>query len=206
MNKNVVMLIFCSLLSSAAFAQQMYKVVGADGKVTYSDRPQYEKANKLSVMKSYTLRPVEQETPATPKSATPAVPVDPNATITPEVEEIMVNIMNMNQIAVQNLQMCSPNAAQGKAYAGATEGWRKRNAPYIEQQKRLLMEVMSPNKRAELQDRSQAALNDMTRSMAATAQGRKEWCEGTIAELDSKRADINKPMMLSIPITRYKAK
>ena len=46
----------------------------------------------------------------------------------------------------------------------------------------------------------------MTRSMAATAQGRKEWCEGTIAELDSKRADINKPMMLSIPITRYKAK
>ncbi|UUZ46702.1 DUF4124 domain-containing protein [Massilia sp. B-10] len=47
------------MLASGVLAQQMYKVVGADGKITYSDRPAYEKANKLSVMKSYTLRPVE---------------------------------------------------------------------------------------------------------------------------------------------------
>lgn len=206
MNKNGVVLIISCLLASGAFAQQLYKVVGADGKVTYSDRPQYEKANKLSVMKSYTLRPVEQPAPATPKSALPAVPIDPNATITPDVEETMVNIMNMNQIAVQHLQMCSATVAGGRAYAAATSNWRKRNALYIEQQKRLLMEVMSPVKRAELQDRSQAAVTEMTRAVPATAQGRKAWCDGAIAELDSKRADINKPVMLSIPITTYKAK
>ncbi|HEU4777526.1 MAG TPA: DUF4124 domain-containing protein [Telluria sp.] len=200
------MLIVSWLLASGALAQQMYKVVGADGKVTYSDRPQYEKANKLSVMKSYTLRPVEQAAPATPKPAAPAVPVDPNATITADVEEAMVNIMNMNQIAAQHLQMCSASDVQGRAYVAATSNWRKRNAPYIEQQKRLLMEVMSPVKRAELQDRSQAAVTDMTRAVPPTAQGRKEWCDGTIVELDSKRADINKPVMLSIPITKYKAK
>ncbi|UUZ52301.1 hypothetical protein LP419_22215 [Massilia sp. H-1] len=66
--------------------------------------------------------------------------------------------------------------------------------------------MMSPIKRAELQDKSQAAVTDMTRSIPNTVQGRKEWCDGTIAELDSKRADINKPSMLSIPITKYKAR
>lgn len=206
MNKNAVVLIISCLLASGAMAQQMYKVVGADGKVTYSDRPQYEKANKLSVMKAYTLRPVEQAAPGAAKVASPAVPVDPNATITADVEESMVNIMTMTHIAVQNLQMCSPTDAQGKAFAAATGSWRKRNAPYIEQQKRLLMEVMSPVKRAELQDRSQASVAEMTRSISPTVQGRKEWCDGTIAELDSKRADINKPVMLSIPITAYKPK
>jgi hypothetical protein len=206
MNKNCFLLIVGCIAASGALAQQMYKVVGADGKVTYSDRPAYEKANKLSVMKAYTLRPVEHAKPAESRPAGPAVPVDPTATITPEVEETMVSIMNLKHVAVQYMQMCSATEAQSRAYTAATTNWRKRNAPYIEQQKRLLMEVMSPNKRADMQDRSQAAVADMTRSMPPTPQGRKEWCDGTIAELESRRADINKPVMLSIPITPYKAK
>ncbi len=206
MNKNGVVLIIGCLLASGALAQQMYKVVGPDGKVTYSDRPQYEKANKLSVMRSYTLRPVEQPAPAAPKTGATGVAIDPNATITADVEEAMVNIMNMNQIAVQHLHMCSGPGGQGGNYAAATSNWRKRNAPYIEQQKRLLMEVMSPVKRAEMNDRSQAAVTEMSRAIPPTPQGRKAWCDGAVAELDSKRADINKPAMLSIPITTYKAK
>lgn len=206
MNKNWVVMVAGCMLASGVLAQQMYKVVGADGKITYSDRPAYEKANKLSVMKSYTLRPVESAKPADAKPAAAAVPVDPNATITPDVEEVMVNIMNMNHVAVQYLQMCSATDVQARAYTTATGNWRKRNAVYVEQQKRLLMEVMSPIKRAELQDKSQAAVTDMTRSVPNTVQGRKEWCDGTIAELDSKRADISKPSMLSIPITKYKAR
>jgi hypothetical protein len=206
MNKNCFVMIFSCVLASTAVGQQMYKVVGADGKITYSDRPAYEKANKLSVMKSYTLRPVEHAKPAETKPAGPAIPVDPNATITPDVEETMISIMNMTQVAVQYLQMCSATPVQARGYTAATTNWRKRNAVYVEQQKRLLQEVMSPNKRAEMQDKSQAAVADMVRSVPNTVQGRKEWCDGTIAELDSKRADINKPSMLSIPITKYKAK
>jgi len=190
-----------------AFAQQLYKVVGPDGKVTFSDRPALEKANKLSVMKSYMLRPVESPKHGEAKQeGVPAVAVDPNATITPEVEEAMLSVMNMTQLGRQYAYVCSTSDAGTRAFTAAMSNWRKRNAPYVEQQKRLLMEVMSPTKRAALQDKSTAAVNDMGNAIPPTPDGRKEWCSGTIAELDSGRSDLNKPAMLSIPITRYKAK
>ncbi|UUZ52300.1 hypothetical protein LP419_22210 [Massilia sp. H-1] len=40
----------------------------------------------------------------------------------------MVNIMNMNHVAVQYMQMCSATDVQARAYTAATGNWRKRNA------------------------------------------------------------------------------
>ncbi|SHH68399.1 DUF4124 domain-containing protein [Massilia sp. CF038] len=207
MMKTSVALIVGCFLASGAMAQQMYKVIGADGKITYSDRPALEKANKMSVMKAYTLRPVEEEKKkeaAKPEVAMPAP--DPNASITPEVEDAMVSILTMNELSIKSLPICSATDASARAFSASTTAWKKRNAPYIEQQKRLLMEVMSPHKRAELLEKSSAAAADTGRSIPPTAQGRRDWCAGTIAELDSGRSDINKPFMLTIPITKYRAK
>ncbi|HEY0063534.1 MAG TPA: DUF4124 domain-containing protein [Telluria sp.] len=197
-------LLFGCALASGALAQQMYKVIGADGKVTYSDRPALEKANKMSVMKSYTLRPVEEVKKKDPGPPPPVV--DPNATITPEVEEAMISIMTTTQLTIQTLPICSPTQEAGHAFAGATANWKKRNAAYIEQSKRLLMEVMSPHKRADMLEKAAGGVGDVAKAIPVTAQGRRDWCAGAVAELDSGRIDINKPVMLSIPITKYRAK
>jgi hypothetical protein len=209
MTKKFFLLMLGCVAASGALAQQMYKSVGPDGKVTFSDRPAYEKAKKLSVMRSYILRPVEEFKPMPDPSATPAKTgpvINPNATVTPEVEDVMVNVMGLTEFGRKYLPLCSFTPAGAKAFSNATSQWRKRNVDYIEHQKRLLMEVVSPNKRAELQERAAVYVEDLGKSVPQTVAERKEWCAGTIAEFESGHSDLNKPVMLAVPITKYKAK
>lgn len=210
MIKIFLFVVLGSVTLSSAFGQQMYKVVGPDGKITFSDRPALEKSKKTSVMRSFVLRPVE-ETQAAAAAAEAAkkkdaVPVDPNATVTPEVEETMVTVMGLVQFGPRFDPMCSKTVEGAKAFSKATSLWKRRNAVYVEQQKRLLMEVMSPKKRADLQDRATVFLEqELGKGAPKVPAGRQEWCDHAIAELDSGRSDINHPAMLAIPITKYRA-
>jgi hypothetical protein len=202
------------MAASGALAQQMYKTVGRDGKITFSDRPAFESTEKMSVMRSYTLRPVElAKPPAGPprkKTEPGAGPPDsgaPLATVTPEVEEAMVTVMGLVEFDRKFRPFCKGSEAGAKAFSAATAGWRKRNAQYVEHQKRLLMEVVSPNKRAELQDRAAALLTEEAGKIAArTPASRQEWCDSVIDEIASGRSDMAKPAMLAVPITTYRAK
>jgi len=208
MTKKFLLLILGCAAASGAVAQQMYKSVGPDGKVTFSDRPAVEKAKKLDVMRSYVLRPAEDfkpmpDGPLTPKQG----PVtNPNATVTPAVEDAMVNVMSLTEFARRFQMMCGATHGGAKAFTDATTQWKKRNAQYIEHQKRLLMEVVSPNKRAELQERTDAYVLEINKTIPHSTGGRKDWCAGMVTQMNSGNADINKPEMLEVPITRYKAK
>jgi len=207
MTKKFILLMLGWAVASGALAQQMYKSVGPDGKVTFSDRPAVEKAKKLDVMRSYILRPAEDFKPADETVAPKQGPaVNPNATVTPAVEDAMVNVMSLIEFARRFQLMCGATHDGAKAFTDATTQWKKRNAHYIEHQKRLLMEVVSPNKRAELQDRTDAYVLEINKTIPATGAARKEWCTGMVAQMNSGNADINKPEMLEVPIRRYKAK
>jgi hypothetical protein len=210
----LILLVACCTAASGAMAQQMYKTVGRDGKVTFSDRPAFESSEKLSVMNSYTLGPVELAKPAaeaTRKKAEPSAARPdtraPGPTVTPEVEGAMVTIMGLVEFDRKFHHFCKSSEAGAKAFSAATAGWSKRNAQYIEHQKRLLMEVVSPNKRAELLDRAAVLLSQEAGKIAArTPASRQQWCVGVIDELASGRSDIAKPAMLAVPITTYRAK
>lgn len=210
----LILLVTCCMVASGAMAQQMYKSVGRDGKITFSDRPAFEASEKLSVMRSYTLRPVELAKPpaapprkkAEPRAGSPDSRA-PVATVTPEVEEAMVTVMGLVDFDRKFRHFCKGNPARAKAFSAAAAGWKKRNAQYVEHQKRLLMEVVSPNKRAELQNRAAALLTEEAGKVAArTPSARQEWCDGAIDEIASGRSDMAKPAMLAVPITIYRAK
>lgn len=208
MTKKFLLLMFGWVVASSALAQQMYKSVGPDGKVTFSDRPAVEKAKKLDVMRSYVLRPAEDFKPM-PEGGLPQKqgPVtNPNATVTPAVEDAMVNVMSLTEFARRFQLMCGTTPGGAKAFTDATNQWKKRNAQYIEHQKRLLMETVSPHKRAELLERMDAYVLEINKTIPQTAAGRKDWCAGMVTQMNSGNADINKPEMLEVPITRYKAK
>jgi hypothetical protein len=208
------LLIICCLAANAAWAQQMYKIVGPDGKITFSDRPQIEEKSKLSVMQSYTLRPVVpppsrvdpgQALKASARSK--AAQAGPAAVITPEVEEAMVTIMGLNEFGRRFEGFCNSTAVEARDFAGAVNGWKQRNAAPIDHQKRLLATVVSPAKRAELVDREQQLLGDeIGKAAARSPEARKEWCAGVIAELNSGRSDVDKPAMMAVPLTPYRAK
>lgn len=206
--KILFFLVACGVTVSAAMAQQMYKTIGKDGKITFSDRPAYESTKKLSVMHAYTLRQVElDKAPAEgPTKKADAATATPSATVTPEVEEAMVTVMGLVEFERVFQSFCNASLAGAKAFRTETGEWRRRNAQYVEQQKRLLMEVVSPNKRAELQSRTEKLMAaEVAKIAARPPASRQEWCEGVIAELASGRSDMAKPAMLAVPITRYRA-
>lgn len=198
------------LIASAdgALAQQMYKVVGPDGKITFSDRPQADDKSKLSVMHSYTLREVKPK-PSLEKAvvAKPKAPEQPVPVIPPEVEELMVTIMGLSAFGGRFEIFCSDTETDGRAFSAATLAWKQRNLAAMDQQRRLLMLVVSPVKRAELIAREEKLLGEeIARISGRTSAQRKEWCDGVVAELNSGRSDINHPVMMAIPIVPFKAK
>lgn len=187
----------------------MYKTVGPDGKITFTDRPDVQASAKLSVMKSYTLHAVPPPVRQTEAPAKPA-PVDPVAAepvpVSPEVEDAMLMVMGMAEFGGRFERFCDATPADVKAFSGANYEWKKRNAQAIEQQKRLLTEVVSPFKRAQLLDKHQALVSgEVGKAAARTPAARKEWCDGIVAELNSGRSDIDKPAMMAVPIVQYRA-
>lgn len=205
------LMLMCCLSANLALAQQMYKTVGPDGKITFSDRPQLDDKSKLSVMKSYTLRPVEQAAPrgqGTQVAPVPRrAPGEVSAPLSPEVEEAMLTVMGLSEFGLRFESFCNGSPATAKLFAAANNDWKKRNAAAIDQQRRLLTVVVSPAKRAQLMDTQKQLIADETaKVLARTSAERQEWCEGVSAELNSGRSDIDKPAMMAVPIVPYRAK
>jgi hypothetical protein len=213
-NTKLFLLIICCSTANSVLAQQMYKTVGPDGKVTFTDRPATEQQSKVSVMHSYTLRPVVPPAPKVDPALAPKPPARrrnesdaPPAVITPDVEEAMVTVMGLTEFGRRFEGFCSASSADNKAFMGASNAWKQRNAAAIEQQKRLLTTVVSPAKRAQLIDREQQLLGDeIGKASARSMEARKEWCDGVVAELNSGRSDIDKPAMMAVPLTPYRAR
>ena len=209
MLKNLILLAWACLSVQSAVAQQLYKSTGPDGKVVFTDRPPLEKTGKLSVMRSYVLRPVEEPKQAVThgpaQAVSAAVPVDPAATVTPAIEDIMVTVTGLYEFTRRFQSVCNTTPTAAKAFSTAAAKWKQRHDAYIEHQKRLLMEVVSPQKRAELQDRTNLYVEDLSKRVPKNVAGRQEWCTGAVGELESGKLDINKPAMLAVPIKPYKA-
>lgn len=224
MAKNRILVVLLSAAAAAAtpgaLAQQMYKVVGPDGKVTFSDRPVLQTPGKVSVMHSFTLRPyVTQRTPAelaaaeaAKKTAADAVVANPTAlpvapVLTPEVEDAVVTVMGQVEFARRFYNFCNSSLSGAKTFTAATRAWSQRNAVPIHHQKRLLMEVVSPAKRDELLGKVALMLKEEGAKVAArTPQERQAWCDGAVAELNSGKADIVQSAMMAVPIIAYRTK
>lgn len=205
-------LMLCCAVLPIVKAQQLYKSVGPDGKIIFSDKPSINESTKLSVMKGYTLRPIEMSREASSASAATmrvkreSRPGLAGPVIPPEIEAAMLAVMGRVALERKFEHFCANDVAAAKAFAAATSGWRRRNAAYIEQQKRLLMEVMSPHKRAELLERDAQSLRDsLAKVQARTPVARIEWCESTAAQLNGGQSDLDVPAMLAITITPYRA-
>lgn len=205
-------LLIVSLAACAgASAQQMYKTVGPDGKVTFSDRPKLESAAQLSVMKSYTLRPVKPvgEPAATAESAGSRPPAirapEGTGVMTPQIEAAMLDVMAQAEFSRRYYPFCNATQASARAFNLAGSGWKERNFLALEQQRKLLMQVVSPAKRAELQSKLTAMMSEETAKVSARSPDeRAQWCKEAIAMMNNVEADISQPEMMAVAIKPYK--
>jgi hypothetical protein len=210
--KKIVLLILCCVASHAAVGKQMYKTVGPDGKITFSAYPPGDGKSKVSELKSYGMRPVE----APPNRSGPVQAAPPRkpapvgqatAALTPEIEDAIVTVMGLAEFGRRFEAFCNTSDAAAKAFASANNGWKKRNLAAIEQQKRLLTEVVSPARRAHLLDmHQQLAADEVAKVTALAPAARKEWCAGVVDEFNSGTGDVNQPAMMAVPIVPYRAK
>ena len=202
-----------ALTCGEATAQQLYKTIGPDGKVTFSDRPQVEEKSKLSVMHAYTLRTVAPPQPVADLTGGGAKPLlkrgraEAAPALTPALEESIVTILGMSAFGGRFEIFCNGAGSDARAFSAATLGWKHRNVAAVEHQKRILTVVLSPSKRAELVAREEALLAEQLAKMSArSTAARKEWCDDVIADLNSGRNDINNPALMAIAIVPYKAR
>ena len=131
-----------------AGAQQLFKVIGPDGRVTFSDKPPLQKAGKVSVMHSYTLRPyvtaqspaelaeaaaakklAAGEQPAVVPGAPPVVPV-----LTTEVQDAIVTEMGQVEFSRHFYNFCNDSLSGAKTFSHASRAWKERNAGPIAHQ------------------------------------------------------------------------
>ena len=204
-----------ALTCGGATAQQLYKTVGPDGKVTFSDRPKVEEKSKLSVMHAYTLRAVEPPQPVADFGGQGGKPLakrerardEAAAVLTPALETSIVTILGLSAFGGRFEIFCNGADTDARAFSAATLGWKQRNADVVEHQKRILTVVLSPSKRAELVAREEALLAEQLAKMSGRSTvARKEWCDAIIADFNSGRNDINSPALMAIAIVPYKAR
>lgn len=215
-NATSILLSLCIALGcDGAMAQQMYKTIGPDGKVTFSDRPKVEEKSRLSVMHAYTLRSVEPHQPASDPAGQSGKPVpkrdgargDPASAVTPAIEDSIVKILGLSAFGGRFEIFCNGAETEARAFSAAALGWKQRNVEVVEHQKRVLTVVLSPVKRAELVAREEALLAEQFAKMSGrSTAARKEWCDGVIAELNSGRSDITHPALMAVAIVPYKAR
>ncbi|QYF95458.1 DUF4124 domain-containing protein [Massilia sp. PAMC28688] len=204
-NTRAIVLVTGILACSGVQAQQMYKTVGPDGKVTFSDRPALESAAKLSVMRSNTLRPVN--TPGAPAEAAPAplpapaVASGPAPEITPQVEAAIMAVMAQAEFPRRFYPFCNSTEASARAFNQAANGWKARNMDAVEHQRRLLMQVVTPVKRAEMQAKVAALVNgEVAKVGNLTVPERQKWCAEAIVELRGDSSTISQPDMMAVAI------
>ena len=169
----------------------------------FSDRPALESASKLAVLKSNTL--VQVTTPEGAVKAAPRPAIAAAGPVTPEVEAAMGAVMLQAESSRRLYPLCNLSQETARAFTQAASGWRERNLAPIEQQRKLLMLVISPAKRAELQEKVGLALNAELASVAArTGQERASWCAAAVAHMGNPTSDIHQPAMMAAALTPYK--
>ena len=192
----------------------MYKSVGPDGKITFSDKMSKDEKAKISVMRGNILRAREPELPALPAAVLPTPPklrapvaaagedaAKSKAPPSAELETAVLAVMMLSEVARRFEPLCSPTPAAAKQYGAAVNGWKQRNANFIERHTRVLMEVYSPHKRVEMQSKVGAKIDAAEREVKGLSQDwRNKWCKKAIQDMIGGANDIANDASLAVPL------
>lgn len=194
-----------------AMAQAIYKVVGPDGKVTFSDKPDGEGAQAVDVKVPPSSRqsaavdeapaysPAERAAEAyrakRAAAAAPArttMPAPPQkATIQSDLLKAIMNTMALEDLVSQSERLCLQTLPTSfKRYSGATEGWGKRNEPALARYRKVLQTLTydQRNKMTELVKQQTASV--LTVVEKAPTYSRIKWCDQSVDELNQGKLDI----------------
>lgn len=206
----------------AAEVAPVYKIVGPDGKITYSDRPPTDAGMRTSMVARTPASGAVVLPPAitaiTPWAAlsgdarrgiVPAVPLGETASapwaitvgLVDSISAVLARaelVQTMRQVCVRNM----PSAAT--AYDEAARRWQERNGPVVVQAERVLQSAFDGPRRNKIQVNSHTRLAPILTALAsATAEAKLQWCDQSAEAVAHGALDLRGPGGAGGPVLGY---
>jgi hypothetical protein len=219
-----LVLIFAAV---SAQAKSIYKTVGPDGKITYSDHPPDDSSSKSDVVHSTpnpapatdskppvdVARPlgakkaiaVKRETHAPAAAQTPA----PN-TIDPALEVAVTGVLGVEDIVKHTEELCIKTLPTSfRKYSDASTDWQRRNAAIVTRAHQLVSKNFDATYGVGTEQRLKDAIRIRTAAMfepiaSAPMASRIKWCDRSADEMASGVMDVYDKPKLSEPLLAYR--
>lgn len=191
MTGRIVLALVCALTQGPASAE-IYKSLGPDGKVMYSNLPPASKHTPVAVLKSVDGAPA----PAIVRTAGSAPQSGPRNTgaeiLAPDVVGAVANVMGMSHLISSARDFCvATMPASLKRYSNAALAWQLRNADVVAKKNRILS-MSDRNLIAVALSGDMARMTeDMMRPIRQSGTAEKiKWCDTTIEAVDHGVLDL----------------
>lgn len=198
------LLTLSGLLLLAPASAEIYKSVGTDGKVSYSNVAPSGKNAPVSVVQAPAVRG------AVPSSALAAAQVaqprqlaarpaqrgaDPDAggrILTPDVISAVSNVMGVAQLVSSSREFCvSTLPTSYRKYSTAADGWGHRNSAVVAQKDRILshpvQQLVAEALSADMVRKTASLMQPVRQSSTAE---RIQWCDKAFADVDRGVLDL----------------
>lgn len=216
----VGLLIACT--AALAPAQTIYRVVGPDGKVTFTDRPpgNAEAAQQQQTAKpapASETRPMPQPAasatePATAKkaNAAKATPADRPAAAPAEPKPVdeallraLVAVLFQETLVRKSEELCiSTLPTSMKRYGDAADGWRQRNAVWLDKAQKQML-TLGPEFQRVVKTRVDDDISKLLKPINdASMHQRIKWCDQTAQDLPKGTLDLGGKSMVTGPLSQ----
>ena len=204
-----LLIALAALLTLAPASAEIYKVVGANGRVSYTNVAPEDKSRPGTLLQPPAVRgavlssslapaaspepelqvPVRRVSTRAPGRAPAA---DGSRILTPDVIGAVANVMGVAQLVSSSRDFCiAAMPASNKRYANAAQGWDHRNATVVAQKDRILSHPVQHMV-------ADALSADMIRKTADMMQpikssdnaARVKWCDKAFADVDRGVLDL----------------
>jgi hypothetical protein len=203
----------------------VYKIVGPDGKVSFSDKPPPDAAttDKIDVIRTQTAplssAIANSTSAASPsgsntapkgnaKSPLPSKESSSNIAIAsyPDsaIEKAIIGVLGYEDLVRQTETLCVrtlPSSSQ--KYSGAADGWRSRNAALVTQARQALAAQFSSAQRQTIESgvriKNNASLAPVD---AAPTASRISWCDSSTDAIRGGTMDVHNKTNLSAPLLK----
>jgi hypothetical protein len=227
--KSSLLVSLCLTLAGGSFAQGIYKSIGPDGKVVYSDKPPGSATDKYDVVRAPASAPqaragtgaVDQSAgvaePSSPgrhaaKRATRAEPSrsEPPAepAVDPAIEKAVIGVLGLEDLVLQTEDICIRALPTSmRKYGDAAAGWKQRNGAVVTQMRSVLSQAFVASQRqlieAGVKSRNQQALSSVVNAPTAS---KIKWCDQSSDDINKGTLDPARKDNLASPLMNYRSR
>ena len=226
LSKRLLSTLLAAVLSAAAGSVAadglVYKIVGPDGKITYSDRPPTDARQRASVVNraaaSVALVMPPPITAITPwaslsgdarRGIVPALPLGETAAsrsvVTYALADALSSVFARAELVQTMRDICVRSAPSAySAYDESARRWQERNAAVVAQAERVLQNAFDGPQRAKLQATAHTRLSGILTPLASSpVEAKILWCDASADALVKGALDMQGAASVAAPVTNF---